>query len=86
MLLYDLTTDHLTVLDLHTFSCDDTEFFLLGRYDEEESVVEILLSYTILVEQLESDIDELMSLSMRYEYCEYLFCSIMLMCDENPRE
>lgn len=70
VLLYDLTTDHLTILDFHTFSCDDSQFFLLGRYDEEESVIEILLSYFVFIEQLESDIEELISLSMWDQYCE----------------
>ncbi len=68
MTFYDLATYHLTVFDLHTFTGDDTEFFLIGGDDEEESVVEIFLPDSTLIEQLESYIDELISLSMRDKY------------------
>lgn len=86
MFLHDLTTHHLAILDLHAFSCDDTQLLLLGRYDEEESIIEIFLSYTIFVEQLESDIQELVSLSMRDEYCEDLLSGLVFVIGELGRE
>lgn len=78
-ILDDVSTPHLSVLEFHPFSRDDADFFLLGGDDEEESVVQILLSDAIFIEKLEPDIKELVSLSMRKKNHYHLFSSLLFM-------
>ncbi len=77
---YDISTYHLSVLELHSLAGDYAYLLFVGYDDEEESVVEAFLSYTVLVKNLESNIYELVSLSVRYEYnCNLLGCCILVL-------
>jgi hypothetical protein len=76
---YDISTYHLSVLEFHSLASDDTYLLFVGCDDEEESVVEVSLSYTVLVKDLESNIYEFVSLSVRYEYNRHLLgCCILV--------
>ncbi|MFZ2256241.1 MAG: hypothetical protein WAW59_00190 [Patescibacteria group bacterium] len=77
-----MSTTHLAIFYLHSFSCDDTDFPLLCGDDEEESVVQVLLTDTVVVKNLHPDIKELMSLSVREKYNHNFFGSSTLVCCE----
>lgn len=79
MILDDISTAHLAIADFHSFSCDDTDFFLFCSDDEEDTIIEMFLSDTIFLENFHPDIDEFISLSMRYDDCHDLLSSSVFM-------
>ena len=64
MFLYNISTDHIGILEFHSFSNYYSEFFLFGGYDEKESIIQIFLSDPIFIENLEYDIQEFISFSV----------------------
>jgi hypothetical protein len=84
---YDISTYHLSVLEFHSLAGDYAYLLFVGCDDEEESVVETPLSYTVLVKNLESNIYEFVSLSVRYEYREDLLGGrIFMLCELGGEE
>jgi hypothetical protein len=79
VILDDISTHHLGILELESLSDDDSEFLFFRCNDEEESIIEILLSDSILIKYLESYIEELVSLSVWDKYRYNLFCRLRLM-------
>lgn len=73
MIFNNISTDHLGIFQLQSFSHDDPEFFLFGRDNKKESIIQIFLTDSVFIEEFESDIKKLISFTMRDKNRHHLF-------------